>query len=210
MEIFERRLDKFKKVASNRQEDIAVVLENIHDPHNIGAILRTCDSVGIHHIYIITTDPKLQSSGVYNKLSSASGAGKWMSLNFYNDLEPAVKDIKKNFNRLYTTHLGAEAQSVYDIDFNEKCAIAFGNEHEGISDALLLESDQNIVIPQYGMVQSLNISVACAVTLYEACRQKGEKGKYNNGYDSNIENQSQLYEYYQDLHKAKKLRKINK
>lgn len=210
MEIFERRLQKFKSVISKRQDDLVVILENIWDPHNIGAILRSCDSVGVHKVYLINTDPKLQNEKLYQKLSSASGASKWLQIKFFTEVEKAVDELHQLTYKIYTTHLSASAVSIYNIDFTQKVAIAFGNEHDGISEQLLNLSDGNMIIPQYGMVQSLNISVACAVCLFEISRQRQSKGMYDQDFQENNQIHVELFEKYKLIHSEKKLRKISK
>lgn len=209
MDIFERRLERFKSVISKRQDNLIIILENIWDPHNIGAIFRSCDSVGVHKIFIINSDPKLQSESTYKRLSSASGASKWLELSFFKEVKPAVDLLKELNFRILTTHLTAEASSIYTVDFKKPTALAFGNEHSGISDELLALSDGNVIIPQYGMTQSLNISVACAVCLFEISRQLNEDSAYNNKYDDTNQRHEELYERYKAIHMDKKLKGRN-
>ena len=206
MEIFERRLDRFKSVISKRQDDLVIVLENIWDPHNIGAIFRSCDSVGVHRVFIVNTDPKLQTEKTYARLSSASGASKWLQLSFYETVEEAVSELRSQEFKILTTHLSSEASSMYDIDFTGRIALAFGNEHAGISEQLLELSDGNVIIPQYGMVQSLNISVACAVCLFEISRQRNIKGQYDLSFDESKQSHLDLFEKYKSIHTEKKLK----
>ena len=87
--------------------------------------------------------------------------------------------MKKRFEKVFATHLGEQAHSLYELDLTQSVALVFGNEHSGVSEEALKYCDGNFIIPQVGMVQSLNISVACAVSLYEAFRQRNEKGFYN-------------------------------
>jgi len=179
MPITEKRLEKFKEVVSQRQMDLTVVLENIHDPHNIGAVLRSCDSVGISEIYVILTDPQIDSSKYKIGKKSSSSSRKWIDVKMFSDLELAISEVRKKYKNLLGTHLSATAKGLYDLDLTDSVALVFGNEHDGISEELLSKLDGNFIIPQFGMVQSLNISVACAVSLYECCRQRIEKDKYN-------------------------------
>ena len=105
------------------------------------------------------------------------------------------------------THLSEESASIYSLDLAEPCAIAFGNEHEGISEELLSYSDGNILIPQFGMVQSLNISVACAISLYEICRQRILAGKYGEAFNTDLTDHKNVYDQYVQIHTNDKLRK---
>jgi tRNA (guanosine-2'-O-)-methyltransferase len=114
----------------------------------------------------------------FGKKSSASAAG-WLSIYQFDDTRACVDAVRKKYNKLYATHLAEEAVSLYQLDLTEPVALVFGNEHAGVSTELLSHCDGNFIIPQVGMVQSLNISVACAVSLYEAFRQRQVKGFYN-------------------------------
>ncbi len=170
------REKKFKEVISRRQPDLSVILENIHDPHNISAILRTCDAVGIMEVYVINTSTTLNKK--LGKKSSAS-ARKWIKVNYFNNVTACVEMLKEKGFSIYATHLASDSVSLYDLVLSRPACLAFGNEHEGVSDELLGHADGNFIIPMMGMIPSLNVSVACAVALYEACRQRAEGKMYD-------------------------------
>ncbi len=165
------RFEKIQRVVKNRRFDITVVLENVHDPHNIAAVLRTCDAVGISEVYTIDSVKRL--SGRLGKKSSSS-ASKWVKVHHFDDMQAAVQAIRSKYERMVCTHLNSEAVSIYDMDFTGSIALVFGNEHAGVTDELRAVCDGNFIIPQIGMISSLNISVACAVTIYEAYRQRSD------------------------------------
>lgn len=169
------RLEKVNRVLSKRQSDLRVVMENVHDPHNISAALRSCDATGVYEVDLIyhsgQTKPKL------GRQSSAS-AKKWVKSNYYEGVDHCLSNLKDQGYKIFTTHLNSDSVSLYDVDLTDKIALVFGNEHLGITDKALEYSDINFVIPQVGMIQSLNISVSVAVTLYEAYRQRYIKGFY--------------------------------
>jgi tRNA (guanosine-2'-O-)-methyltransferase len=170
------RTAKITRVLNHRQPDLAVVMENVHDPHNISAVMRTCDAVGIQNIYILnTTIPRHKKFG---KTSSASALG-WLTIHEYGNTEECMREVKSRYDKVYATHLGVESHSLYGLNLTEKVALVFGNEHSGVTEECLKYCDGNFIIPQVGMVQSLNISVACAITLYEALRQRQIAGYYN-------------------------------
>ena len=164
------RLAKFTRVANHRRFDLTVILENVHDPHNISAVLRSCDAVGIAEVFVIDDHVKYnQRKG--NK--SSSSANKWVQVNSFTNHDECVKAVRAKYQRLLCTHLATDAVELYDNNFSKgSLALVFGNEHEGVSKELLAQCDGNIFIPQIGMISSLNISVACAVTLYEVFRQR--------------------------------------
>jgi tRNA (guanosine-2'-O-)-methyltransferase len=170
------RTDKLINVLSKRQSNLTVVMENVQDPHNISAVLRTCDAVGIQDIYILTTKiPRHKKFGY----KSSSSALKWLTIHEFDHLEECMNAVRKNFSKILTTHLSSDAVQLYDIDFAESVALVFGNEHEGVTDECRALADGNFIIPQMGIIQSLNISVACAVSIYEAMRQKMVAGQYD-------------------------------
>ena len=170
------RIHKIKNVLTRRQNDITVILENVFDPHNISAVMRTCDSVGIQEIYIVNTRQPRQKNWGYR---SSGSAVKWLTIHVFDKVDDCIKAVRKKHDLILTTHLSSDAVNVYQLDLTQKVALAFGNEQLGLSTELIALSDGNFIIPQVGMIESLNISVACAVTLYEAYRQKSNAGHYS-------------------------------
>lgn len=170
------RKQKLISVLSKRQNDITVVLENVFDPHNISAVMRTCDAVGVQEIYVLNTKiPPHKKWGA----KSSSSAAKWLTIHQYENAAECFSSLRKRYSKILTTHLSSDAISLHNIDFTKSIALVFGNEHSGVSDEIRALADGNFIIPQVGIIQSLNISVACAVTLYEAFRQKDNAGHYN-------------------------------
>lgn len=170
------RKNKITNVLNKRQPDLTLIFENVHDPHNIAAVMRTCDAVGVQDIYILNT--RENQTKHFGKKSSASAAG-WLTIHQFDNVEACFKEVKIKCPNIYATHLGEQALSLYELDLTQPVALVFGNEHSGVSEEALGFCDGNFIIPQVGMVQSLNISVACAVSLYEAFRQRNEKGYYD-------------------------------
>jgi tRNA (guanosine-2'-O-)-methyltransferase len=189
----EQRLNKFKKVVNQRQKYLTVVLENVHDPHNVSAVLRSCDAVGIDKVYLIYNTNKFPKIG---RVSSAS-AKKWIELARYNNVDECFAALRKEKYKIYSTHMSESGKnkSLYDFDLTKKVAIVFGNEHAGVTDEIKSKSDGNLIIPMYGMIQSLNISVSVAVCLYEALRQREAKGMYKKSAYTKAELKSKL-DYY--------------
>ena len=173
-----KRLEKFERVVANRQLDLTIILENVHDPHNIGAVLRSCDSVGIREIFILYTEEQLGVRHIELGKNSSSGARKWLDVHYYTDIEACFKHVRASYKHIFSTHLSSDAKSLHELDLSGSVALLFGNEKDGLSKEALSYSDGNFIIPQVGMVESLNISVACAVTIYEAFRQRLNAQKY--------------------------------
>ena len=169
------RRERILSVLNRRQAGLTVVLENIEDPHNIAAIMRTCDAVGIQEIFTVNSKPlRVKKWGA----KSSSSANKWLTHHKYTDVHECISVLKQRYDKLMTTHLAQNSVSLYDIDFKESVALVFGNEQTGISEAFLEAADGNFIIPQMGIIRSLNVSVACAVSIYEAMRQKTLAGHY--------------------------------
>ncbi len=176
--ITDRRLAKLERVAAYRQ-NMTVILENVHDHHNIGAVMRSCDAIAIQEVYVLTTDPRIQKANSEMLKPTSTGVRKWLNVHYFEDTALCFEHVKNNYDTVLATHIDSESNSLYDIDLTGKIAFLFGNEHEGITSEALAYADGNFLIPQYGMVQSLNISVACAITIFEAGRQRSVAGQYN-------------------------------
>lgn len=170
------RREKLLAVLGRRQANLTVVLEDVQDPHNVSAVMRTCDAVGIQDIYIITSKaPRIKNWGH----RSSSSAKQWLTIHDFDNAADCFAVLRSKYDKILTTHLAADAVSLYDIDFSGSVALVFGNEQNGVSDAARAMADGNFIIPQMGIIRSLNISVACAVSIYEAMRQKTIAGHYN-------------------------------
>lgn len=202
--ITEERAEKLRTLAANRQEGLTLILENIYDPHNLGAVLRTCDSVGISEVYALYT---IESADVIDKIAghkSSSGAKKWVDVHVFDDPEKCFSAVRKKYDLIYGTHLATDSVGLYDLDFSQSMALVFGNEHRGMSEQALRMVDGNFIIPQSGLTKSLNISVACAVSLYEAKRQRLAKGFYGKAYDEGNPNHFELFKKYVENSKPRR------
>lgn len=170
----ERRLAKLESVLRQRQPDLTVVMENIHDPHNVSAMLRSCDAAGVMEAQLLYNSEAFPKIG---KKSSAS-AGKWVERRKFKTVSECYATLHEEGFRIYATRLDERSQSLYEVDLTRKVAIVFGNEHRGVSDEAARQADGIMRIPMFGMIQSLNVSVACAITLFEALRQRLKRGDY--------------------------------
>lgn len=164
-----RRFVRINEVINRRQAGIAVLLENVQDPHNISAIMRSMDAVGVQNLYVLNTQsPSIKKWG---KKSSAS-AMKWITVHHFSDISTCVQAIRKQYSRLLCAYLDPQATSLFTLDLSESVVLVFGNEKNGVSNKLHNLCDGTFIIPQQGMIHSLNISVACAISLYELFRQR--------------------------------------
>lgn len=174
-DITERRAQRIRDVLSRRQIDLTLVVNNIHDPHNVSAILRSCDAFGVHRVHLLYTDTAFPSLG---KKSSGS-AKKWVETVRHPSAAALADHLKGQGFALVATGFDVTATPLPQWDLTQKTAIILGNEHRGVDEELAPYVDGTLYIPMQGMVQSLNVSVAAAVILYEAFRQRQAAGRYD-------------------------------
>ncbi len=168
-----KRLQRVRAVLNQRQPDLTVLLDNVHKPHNFSAILRTCDATGVFEAHGVWPEPALKPMH-----HTSGGSGKWVKVNAHPTLDDAAAHLREQGFRIYAAHLSGQAVDYRTVDYTEPSAILLGAELTGVSDVGLALADQHIVIPMNGMVQSLNVSVAAAVVLFEAQRQRLARGLY--------------------------------
>ncbi len=158
------RVNKITSVLNQKQPHLTVVMENIHDPHNVSAILRTCDAVGVLEVHLLYTTEQFPE---ISKASSVS-ANKWIKTIKHSSYEEFYNSLKSEGFLIAASHLDKYSCLYDELDFEKPIALVFGNEHRGVSDELLSYCDLTFKIPMHGMIQSLNVSVAAAITLYHA------------------------------------------
>jgi len=167
------RFRKISAVLRARQPDLTVVMENISKPHNLGAIIRTCDAVGVLEAHAVWS---ARTRRVGNAVSA--GSRKWVALRNHESVEAAVGGLRKRGFKIFAAHLSTSAMDFREADFTQPAAIVLGTELYGLTHEAAALCDQHVVVPMLGMVASLNVSVANAVLLFEAQRQRMEAGFY--------------------------------
>ncbi len=187
-EISARRRAKLEKVLSWRQKDLTLVLANIHDPHNVSAIYRSADAFGVAAVHLYYTDTPFPTLG---RKSSAS-ARKWVDSIRHTDVNELRDSLKAGGHQILATSCTPEARPLGDYDLTRPTAIIMGNEHSGVSEELSAIADGEVYIPMYGMIQSFNVSVAAAILLAEASRQRVAAGMYDRPTYSEEEYQERL------------------
>ena len=171
MPLLPRRFERLKSVLNQRMADLTVLLEHVEKPHNLSAILRSCDAVGALEAHAVSLDGRPRT---FN--STAQGSQKWIPLRDHPDTATAIRHLKDRGFRLYGTHLGVSAKDYRDCDFTGPTAFVLGAEKWGLTDQARDLMDEALFIPMRGMVQSLNVSVATATLLFEALRQRKVAG----------------------------------
>jgi tRNA (guanosine-2'-O-)-methyltransferase len=171
-----QRSQRLISVLNKRQPNLTVVLENVFDPHNVSAVMRTCDAVGIQDVYILNDRIPPHRKWGYR---SSSTAAEWLTIHQFTDANECFAELRRRYNKIYASQLGENAKQIYELNLTESIALIFGNETFGVSDDVRERADGEFIIPQVGIIRSLNISVAVAVTVYEAYRQKKLAGDYD-------------------------------
>ncbi|MFT5277925.1 MAG: tRNA (guanosine-2'-O-)-methyltransferase [Granulosicoccus sp.] len=168
------RLERINKMLDKRQPDLTVCMEGVHKSHNLAAVVRTADAIGVSDVHAIWKSDEMEVRG-----GSAAGSQNWIDVHNYSKTSDAIDALKKQGMQVLVTNLSDNAVDFREIDYTKPTAIILGQEKFGASDIALEMADQHIVIPMVGMVQSLNVSVAGSVVLYEAQRQRQLAGMYN-------------------------------
>lgn len=170
----DRRRQRIFSVLARRQPDLSVLVEDVYKPHNFSAILRSCDAVGVGCVHAVTPSGSVPT---YNATSAS--AEKWVDVAVHDNVSVAISDLRAAGMTIYAAHLSSTAVDYREVDYVKPSVIVLGNEKRGVSDEAAARVDQHVIIPMMGMVQSLNVSVAAAVILFEAQRQRREAGHYD-------------------------------
>ena len=167
------RYARICEMLATRQPDLTVCLEQVHKPHNVSAIIRTADAVGVHQVHAVWPTTRMRTL-----VSSAAGSNSRVSVKTHRTIGDAVGHLKTQGMQILATNLSARAVDFREVDYTRPTCVLLGQEKTGITEEALALADQDIVIPMIGMVQSLNVSVASALILYEAQRQRQNAGLY--------------------------------
>jgi len=168
------RFEKIKQVLSQRQMDLTVVMDNIHKPHNFNAIVRSCDAVGIQDVHYIPVNKGYRQLNYY-----AKGSQKWVAAHKHDDFDTIATHLQQQGYQLLAAHFSDEAIDYQEVDYCQPTALVMGTELNGISEQTAKTVDKHITVPMVGMVASLNVSVATAIILAEAQKQRIKAGMYN-------------------------------
>ncbi|RRF76386.1 tRNA (guanosine(18)-2'-O)-methyltransferase TrmH [Klebsiella pneumoniae] len=167
-----KRYERICEMLARRQPDLTVCMEQVHKPHNVSAVIRTADAVGVHEVHAVWPSSRMRTMA-----SAAAGSNSWVQVKTHRTIADAVGHLKGQGMQILATHLSDKAIDFREIDYTRPTCILMGQEKPASPEALAL-ADQDIIIPMIGMVQSLNVSVASALILYEAQRQRQNAGMY--------------------------------
>jgi tRNA (guanosine-2'-O-)-methyltransferase len=168
------RFAKLRRALERRQPDLTVLADGVNKPHNVSAILRTADAVGVHRIHALSTSGAMRRHHMI-----AGGVKNWVGLTLHASIEDALAALRADGWRLVAAHASESARDYRAIDYTAKIAVIVGAELLGPSPAALAEADEHVAIPMLGLGESVNVSVATAVILLEAQRQRASAGFYD-------------------------------
>ena len=184
------RFRKIQQVLRRRQTDLTVLAENVHKSHNIAALIRTCDAVGIYRLHAVSAGGEFPRHHMI-----AAGTNKWVKTEIHDDVRVAVAALKSDGFTVLAAHLSDGAIDYRDIDYTKPTAVLLGSELTGVSSEAAQLADAHVRIPIHGMVDSLNVSVANALILYEAARQREKSGQYERSRLDSKEFRTTLFEW---------------
>lgn len=182
------RYAKIQRVLQKRQPTLTVLMDEVNKPHNLSAILRTCDAVGVGRAHAVPPRGGLHLEGHTYDATSGS-AHKWVEVQTHENAVSAVRSLQAQGFQVLATHLSQRSRDYREIDYTRPTCVLLGAEKWGVSDEAAEAADENIIIPMFGMVQSLNVSVAAATILFEAQRQRMAAGLYD---EPQLENLSEM------------------
>lgn len=171
----DRRLAKIKQILKQRQPDLTLITDNVNNLLNLSAIIRSCDAVGMMEVHLVHN----QEEDVYFISKVTAGAQRWLKQIHHADIVTGINHLKERGFTIYATHLGDRSSDYRTMDYSKPSAFVVGSEKKGVSQEALDHADYHITIPMMGMTQSLNVAVATGIILFEAQRQRQEKGYYN-------------------------------
>jgi tRNA (guanosine-2'-O-)-methyltransferase len=183
-----QRYARIRHLLSLRQPTLTLCLEQVHKPYNVSAIVRSCDAVGVHELHAVCDE------NTEIRKDTAMGSEHWVKTKVHNTIGHAVSQLKAQNMQILVTNLSEQAVDFREIDYTQPTAIILGQEKNGVTAEAMALADQEIIIPMVGMVQSLNVSVAAALVLYEAQRQRQQAGMYDTQQLSEVICQGVLFE----------------
>lgn len=194
------RFARLKRALARRQPDLTVLMDRVHKSHNFSAIVRNCDATGVLEVHVV--DPE---RGLDLHHGTSAGTKKWVQVNRYGDVADAVDHVKAAGLTVVAAHPSDSSIDFREIDYTQPTAIMMGAELHGVSEEGLALADRHIEIPMLGMVHSLNVSVATALILFEAARQRDEAGLYDSSRLSADDFDRRLFEWaYPSLASARR------
>lgn len=171
------RKARIQSVVRNRTDSVAIVLENTNNPGNENAIMRTMDAFGFYLLHRISTNSSLSAQGTCKKsIRTDGGSRQWMTIRNWDQVNECAQFLKNVGGYKLVCATPDANKSIFELDVTERLAVVFGNESSGVSSELRSVCELSYALPMYGFVESLNVSVAAAITLFHLSTQQRKFG----------------------------------
>lgn len=192
-----KRYARLTSILDRRQPTLTVLMDDLQKAHNVSAVIRTCDAVGVPAIHAVTDESAFEA-----KITSSAGSAQFVDVHLHPSYAAAVKALHGEGFQVLAAHLDPDAVDFRAVDYTRPTCVVLGQEGPGVTAELLELCDRTFYIPMAGAVESLNVSVAAAVTLFEAQRQRAAAGMYDTPQLPEAERQRRLFEWgYKRLHR---------
>lgn len=186
------RYSKIQQTLSQRQLDATIILDEVHKPYNLAAIMRTADAVGVQQMHAVYPKPAVRTS-----VKASAGTKRWVDVTTHRAVDLAIDEAKKKKMLVIGAHPDKNAVDFREIDYTQPIALVMGGELFGLSEHTLTLVDQTVTIPMHGMGKSLNVSVAAAVILFEFERQRQAAMAYSRCQFTEAECEAMAFEWAQ-------------
>ena len=184
------RYQKLRTILAHRQPDLTLLADEVHKPHNLAAIIRTCDAVGIPKVHLC--DPDIRARQLRGR---SMGSNRWVDIEQYDSVTAAGKKLKESGFKIIAAHFSDKAKPYNELDYTSPCALLMGSEKRGVSPEGAALADEHVIIPMEGMVQSFNVSVAAGIILMEAHRQRKAAGLYDENRITSEQQRKTLFQW---------------
>lgn len=188
------RYQKIVDVLNRRQPDLTVITDQVHKGQNLSAIIRTCDAVGIHRVHAV-----YDKGGFRAHTGTAMGSHKWVKTQVHRDIEDPINELQSQGFQVLAAHFDDRAVDYREADYTRPTALLLGAEKIGVSAEASAMVDGCVIVPMMGMAESFNVSVACAIILAEAQRQRQVAGLYDECRIDQEEYREVLFEWCQPI-----------
>ena len=169
--VTDQRFEVFEEILQKRTRDACIVLEHVANPHNASAVMRSAEAFGLFELHVVPQEGTFSASR-----NVASGAQKWLDFHMHSQTKQCFDALRSRGYQIWASDLQEDAQPIENIDFSNKVALVFGNERDGISEYARKHSDHRFVVPMHGFVESFNISVAAAISIYHVSQARAAQG----------------------------------
>lgn len=184
------RFEKIKRMLDQRQADLTVIMEEVHKSHNLSAIIRTCDAMGVAYAHSV-----IPKGGYRDFNNTAKGAGRWVEVSQHQTVDQCFDVLRQQGKRIVCAHFSDKAVDYREEDYTQPMAILFGQELFGVTPEAAEKADGHVIIPMMGMTASYNVSVSAAIILAEAQRQRHAKGMFSSVQLNDAEYQRLLFTF---------------